>query len=84
MATFPGGNTSRSDLRTFSVYLPTVETQADAVPLITPAAPDAEAAGDDQGQGDQFWLDGMVEDNALPSELQRAETDSMHTSALQP
>lgn len=34
VATFPGGNTSRSDLRTFSVYLPTVETQADAVPLI--------------------------------------------------
>lgn len=34
VATFPSGNTSRSDLRTFSVYLPVVETAADAVPLI--------------------------------------------------
>jgi beta-glucosidase len=34
VASFPSGNTSRSDLRTFSVYLPVVETAADAVPLI--------------------------------------------------
>ncbi|WP_343073430.1 galactose-binding domain-containing protein [Pyxidicoccus fallax] len=34
VATFPSGNTSRSDLRTFSVYLPVVETADDGVALI--------------------------------------------------
>ncbi|WP_241759647.1 galactose-binding domain-containing protein [Pyxidicoccus parkwayensis] len=34
VATLPSGGTTRSDLRTFSVYLPVVETVADAVPLI--------------------------------------------------
>ncbi|MCP3140043.1 galactose-binding domain-containing protein [Pyxidicoccus xibeiensis] len=37
VATFPSGNTSRSDLRTFSVYLPVVETAADGVNLINGA-----------------------------------------------